>query len=90
MPVADDHLVGDRKFENRKGQKQKRVKIGHADKRHRVGELWNFPPERGPGRGPGTVGPGPADRLFITRKPPRNLEYFRRFLGDEAGDEYFE
>ena len=63
MPTADDHVLGDRNFENRKGRKQKTVKFGDADERHGVRGLCHFPPERGPGRRPGIVGPGPADRL---------------------------
>ena len=66
MPTADDHLMGDRNYENRKGRKQKRVNIGDAVKRHEVGESRHFLPERGPGRRPGMLGPGQVDALPST------------------------
>ena len=64
MATADNHMVGDSNFENRKDRKQKTVKFEDANKHHGVGESHHFPPERGPGQRPGTVRPGPADRLL--------------------------
>ena len=68
MPTADDHLMGDRNYENRKGRKQKRVNIGDAVKRHKVEDSRHFPPERGTGRRPGKLGPGEVDHLLTRLK----------------------
>ena len=56
MPTADDHLMGDRNYENRKGRKQKRVNIRDAVKRHEVGE--SLPARKGTrAETRGTLGP---------------------------------
>ena len=63
MATADNHMVGDSNFENRKDRKQKTVKFEDADERHRFGESCHFPSERGPGWRPWTVRPRPAGHL---------------------------